>query len=199
MITEEAAAGRSKESFREALGRVDEGILDELRIDRTGIDGDRVVPIRAKAAAWGAIIGLYVLGWGGGVQTAVAVAFNWIPVIEVWPVPPIDDQITSLVRKLAVVVLAAALIWAFRQYAGARVRAATWRTSIKTFPVGYLAPLVGFSFASLLNSVFGFQDNELEVPPIDNPLQRVLGILTTGMAGPTEELGRVSQSSLSFR
>ena len=89
------------------------------------------------------------------------------------------------------VVLAAALIWAFRQYAGARVRGGDWRTSIKTFPVGYLAPLVGFSFASLLNSVFGFQDNELEFPPIDNPLH-VFGILTTGMAGPTEELGRVS-------
>lgn len=199
MSPKRTTGGAPKESISEALGRIGEGLREELAIDRTGIDGHRVVPLRAKAAAWAAIIGLYALGWGGGVQRAVEVAFRWVPAIEVWPVPSFPGQTSSLIRYLAVVLLAASLIWVFRQYAGARVRAATWTTSIKTFPVGYLAVTLGFAFATLLNRVVGFQENQLELSPIDDPLQLALSIVNDGMAGPTEELALLALVVVALR
>ena len=125
-------------------------------------------------------------------QTAVAVAFNWIPVIEALARPTYRRSDHEFGQKTCCGRARCGTDLGVPSIRRGESAGCDLADQHQNLPVGYLAPLVGFSFASLLNSVFGFQDNELEVPPIDNPLQRVLGILTTGMAGPTEELGRVS-------
>lgn len=162
-------------------------LVAQLTIDRTGITV-RPVPVRAKAAAWAAILGLYVIGWGEGVRVAIVMLFGWVSIPDEWPVGTVQDRTTSIVRDIAVVLIAAALIWAFRQYANASVRPASWRTSLKTFPVAYFAIAMGFGVRFGLDTVFGLTSNQFTTQPFDDPFLAVLNIVSDGMAGPTEEL-----------
>lgn len=188
----------ARTSLRDALRHIQEEIAAQFAIDRTGITR-RDVPARAKAAAWAAIVGVYVVGWGEGVRVAVAMLFGWSPVPDAWPTGTVPGRTESIVRGIAVVLIAAALIWAFRRYADAVVRPATWRTSVRTFPVGYAAVFLGFSAAGALSLIFGLPANEFVTQPIDDPLLTALNVIDNGMAGPTEELALLALVVVALR
>ena len=144
----------ARTTLRDALRQIRDEIAAQFAIDRTGITR-REVPARAKAAAWAAIAGIYLVGWSEGVRVAVVMLLGWTPAPDTWPTGTVATATAGIVRQIAVVLMAAALIWAFRRYAGAEVQRATWRTSVKTFPVGYLAVFIGFTLAGALSTVFG--------------------------------------------
>ena len=185
-------------SLRDALGHIRAEITAQLTIDRTGIT-DRTAPMRAKAAAWVAIIGIYIVGWGDGVRVAIAMLFEWVPIPDEWPIGTVSGLTKNIVRDVAVVLIAAALIWAFRQYANASVPLAGWKTSVKTFPVGYVAVVLGFGISGILTTTFGFHANVFDVPHIDDPLLKVLNIVNSGMAGPSEELALLALVVVALR
>lgn len=95
--------------------------------------------------------------------------------------------------------MAAALIWAFRQYAHARPAAATWRTSIKTFPVSYIAVLLGFIAASLMSRLFQLTGHTFDDEELSDPLLAALTIINAGMAGPAEELALLALVVVALR
>lgn len=187
-----------KATLRAFLGFLREEIRAQLAIDRTGIVGT-VAPARAKAAAWAAIVGVYIIGWGEGIRRAIEMLFEWSPVPDEFPTGTVAGRTTSIIGDVAVVLIAAALIWAFRRYAGATVQAASWRTSIRTFPVGYFVVMLGFGIGGVLNTIFGFQANVFETPHIDDPLLLALNIVSGGMAGPTEELALLALVVVALR
>jgi hypothetical protein len=52
----------------------------------------------------------------------------------------------------------------------------------------YFVVALGFGASAGLNLIFGSTANQLPTQPIYDPVLNVLNIVTTGMAGPTEEL-----------
>lgn len=188
----------ARTTLRDALRHIQVEIASQFAIDRTGITR-RDVPARAKAAAWAAIVGVYVVGWSEGVRVAVAMLFGWSPVPDAWPTGTIPGRTANIVRDVAVVLIAAALIWAFRQYAGAAVQRATWKTSVRTFPVGYTAVFLGFSVAAGLSTILGLPANEFVTQSIDDPLLTALNVINSGMAGPTEELALLALVVVALR
>ncbi|MFD8770935.1 MULTISPECIES: CPBP family glutamic-type intramembrane protease [Microbacterium] len=189
---------RARTTLRDALRQIWDEVAAQFAIDRTGI-ARRDVPARAKVAAWAAIAGIYLVGWSEGVRVAVVMLLGWTPVPDTWPTGTVATATAGIVRQIAVVLMAAALIWAFRRYAGAEVQRATWRTGVKTFPVGYLAVFIGFTLAGALSTVFGLPSNEFDLAPIDDPLLHVLNIVNDGMAGPSEELALLALVVVALR
>src|SRR5690606_5673052 len=163
--TDDAVAEQS-ETFREFSARIRKAFATELAIDRTGIPM-RQASVRAKAAAWAAILGLYVLGWGQGTVTALVYLLGWQDVPAARPVAAVDDEVMRLMSDVALVLVALALIWAFRQYAGASVRPARWATNLRTLPAAYVATFLGFGALHLLSSVFGFRLNAFDAPSFE--------------------------------
>lgn len=173
-------------------------IRDELSIDRTGITTPQPAA-RAKAAAWAAILGVYLLGWGRATYNALEILLEWRTVPTQRPAGTVNGAILALSQALAIVLVAAVLIWAFRQYAHARPAAVTWRTSIKTFPVSYIAVLLGFIAASLVSRLFQLTEHTFDAEELSDPLLAVLTIINAGMAGPAEELALLALVVVALR
>ncbi|MGO3233200.1 MAG: CPBP family glutamic-type intramembrane protease [Microbacterium sp.] len=173
-------------------------IRDEVSIDRTGITAPRPTT-RARIAAWAAILGVFLLGWGRATYNALEILLGWSTVPTHRPVGTTNGAVLALIQEIAIVLIAAALIWAFRQYAHARPAAASWRTSIKTFPVSYIAVLLGFGTASFVSWLFQLTEHTFGVEDLSDPLLAVLTIINAGMAGPAEELALLALVVVALR
>jgi hypothetical protein len=188
-------ARSTRDSFKTATGKLRAAIFD---VDRTGII-PRPSTARAKAAAWASIVGLYLAGWGDGTYRAFAILLGWVPTPDTWPVGTVASRSQGIVQTLGIVIVALALIWAFRQYAAAQPPRVPLRTSLQAFLLGYVAVSTGFVLTAGIGELIGHPLNQFPVEPIDDPLLAVLNVIDDGMAGPAEELALLALVVIALR
>ncbi|ROT86245.1 CPBP family intramembrane glutamic endopeptidase [Bifidobacterium mongoliense] len=164
----------------------------ELNIDSTGISARNVEGWQPRAASWTAIVAVFVIGWAQGTCIALRIALGYEQAPAIRTTSSISDLVLSILQDGAIAAVAAVLIWAFRQYSGARPVRASSRANLKTFFLAIDAMALGWLaqgiVAQALTGMFGIPSYKPGPEQTTDLLTHILTIAEAAMAGPSEEL-----------